>query len=60
MALSQGLAALTDDDLSLSSDYIVSNSLKKVHHQQCKPTLYLEVIMKSYALHSAPQDNQDT
>ena len=58
MALSQGLAALTDDDLSLSSDYIVSNSLKKVHHQQCKPTLYLEV--KSYALHSAPQDNQDT
>ena len=56
MAISQGLAALTDDGLSLSSDYIVSNSLKKVHHQQCKPTLEV----KSYALHFAPQDNQDT
>ena len=58
-AVSQGLAALTGDGLSLPSDLHVYQTLERkftISNTNLPGRENLEV--KSYTLHSAPQDNQ--
>ena len=60
--VSQGLAALTDDHLSFPSDCMRNKLLKESSPSAIQTYTWKgkSIEVKSYALHSSPQDNQDT